>query len=41
MHMIYLEILIMRSRKFKCTLKHAEKSFYPAANAVFQRLVVM
>ena len=33
--MRYLGIFIVRSRTFKCSLEHAKKSFYRAANAVF------
>ena len=33
--MRYLEIFIVRSHTFKCSLEHAKMSFYRAANAVF------
>jgi len=36
--MRYLEIFIVRSRKVKCSLEHAKKSFYRAANAVFSKI---
>ena len=36
--MRYLGIFIMRSRVFKCSLDHAKKSFYRAANAVFGKI---
>ena len=36
--MRYLGIFIMRSRVFKCSLDHATKSFYRAANAVFGKI---
>jgi len=35
--MRYLGIFIVRSRTFKCSLEHAKKSFYRAANAVFAK----
>ena len=31
-------IFIVRSRIFKCSLDHAKKSFYRAANAVFAKI---
>ena len=37
--MRYLGIFIMRSRVFKCSLDHAKKSFYRAANVVFGKIV--
>jgi len=36
--MRYLGIFIVRSRKFKCSLEHAKKSFYRAANVVFAKI---
>jgi len=36
--MRYLGIFIMRSGKFKCSLEHAKKSIYRAANAVFSTI---
>ena len=36
--MRYLGIFIVRSRTFKCSLEHAKKSFYRAANAVFAKV---
>ena len=36
--MRYLGIFIMHSRVFKCSLDHAKKSFYRAANAVFGKI---
>ena len=36
--MRYLGIFIVRSRMFKCSLEHAKKSFYHAANAVFANI---
>jgi len=36
--MRYLGIFIVRSRTFKCSLVHAKKSFYRAANAVFAKV---
>ena len=36
--MRYLGIFIVRSRIFKCSLDHAKKSFYRAANAVFAKI---
>jgi len=36
--MRYLGIFIVRSCKFKCSLKHAKKSFYRAANALFSKV---
>jgi len=36
--MRYLGISIVRSRTFKCTLGHAKKSFYRAANAVCAKI---
>ena len=35
---ISIGIFIVCSRKFKCSLKHADKSFYRAANAVFSKI---
>ena len=31
----YLDVIIMRSRAFKCSLHHAKKLFYRSANAIF------
>ena len=31
----YLDVFILRSRIFKCTLDHARKSFYRSANYIF------
>jgi len=36
--MRYLGLFIERSCKFKCSLEHAEKSFYRTANAVFSKI---
>ena len=36
--MRYLGIFIVCSRKLKCSLEHAKKSFYRAANAVFSKI---
>ena len=36
--MMYLGIFIVRLRTFKCSLEHAKKSFYRAANAVFAKV---
>ena len=36
--MRYLGLFIERSCKFKCSLEHAKKSFYRAANAVFSKI---
>ena len=36
--MRYLGIFIVRSRTFKCSLEHAKKSFYRAANVVFAKI---
>ena len=34
----YLGIFIVRSRKFKCSLDYAKRSYYRAANAILVRL---
>jgi len=36
--MRYLGIFIVRSRIFKCSLEHAKKAFYRAANAIFAKI---
>ena len=36
--MRYLGIFIVRPRTFTCSLEHAKKSFYRAANAVFAKI---
>ena len=36
--MRYLGIFIVRSRKLKCSLEHAKKSFYRASNVVFSKI---
>ena len=35
---IYLSVLIVRSRLFECSLDHAKKSFYRSANAIFGKV---
>jgi len=34
----YLGIFIVKSRTFKCSLDHAKRSFYRAANAIFGKV---
>ena len=34
----YLDVFIVRSRLFKCSLDHAKKSFYRSANAIFGKV---
>jgi len=34
----YLGVIIMRSRAFKCSLRHAMKLFYRSANAIFDEI---
>jgi len=36
--MRYLGIFIVRSRKFKCSLDYAKKSFNRSANAIFGKI---
>jgi len=37
----YLGVFMKRSRVFKCSLDHAKKGFYRAANAIFEKLGVI
>ena len=34
----YLEVYILSSRKFKCSLDYAKRAFYHAANAIFGKV---
>ena len=34
----YLGVVIVSSRKFKCSLDHAKRAFYRAANAIFGKV---
>jgi len=34
----YLGIFIVSSRNFKCSLDHAKRSFYRAANSIFGKI---
>jgi len=34
----YLDVFIVRSRLFKCSLDHAKKSFYRSVNAIFGKV---
>jgi len=34
----YLGIFIVSSRSFKCSLDHAKRSFYRAANSIFGKI---
>jgi len=34
----YLEIFIVQSRTFKCSIDEAKRSFYRAANAIFGKI---
>jgi len=34
----YLGIFIVSSRSFKCSLDHAKRSLYPAANSIFGKI---
>jgi hypothetical protein len=35
----YLGVFIVSSRKFKCSLEHAKRAFYRAANAIFGKVL--
>ena len=36
--MCYLGVYVTQSRAFKCSLEHAKRSFYRAANAIFAKV---